>query len=89
MPVHAPSEPFLGDGLETARLLVLLFRVFFPAAPIRIEGKTEKEIEQRVGIIMWLFWDGARLMEIERRRTTEEKEKNGRDNCNSKVSRGW
>lgn len=38
---------------------------FSTAAPIRIEGKMEKEIERQVGIIMELFWDGVVLMEIE------------------------
>ncbi|KAJ6132070.1 hypothetical protein N7471_007285 [Penicillium samsonianum] len=75
MPMHAPSEQFLGGGVEAAQFHVLLFRVFSVVAPIKIEGKMEKGIERQVGIIMGLFWDGTRLMEIERRRTTEEKEK--------------
>ena len=75
MSMHAPSELFLGGGVEAARSHMLLFRVFSTAAPIRIEGKIEKEIERQVGIIMRLFWSGWRLMESERRRTMEEKEK--------------
>lgn len=75
MPMHAPSEPFLGSGVEAAGLHVPLFRIFSPAAPIRLEGKMEEEIEQQVGIIMGLFWDGAKLMQIEKRRTREKKQK--------------
>lgn len=76
MPMHAPSEPFLGGGVKTAWLHVLPFCVFFSSCTHknrRDDG--EKQIEQQLGIIMGLIWDGARLIENERRRTTEEKEK--------------
>lgn len=73
--MHAPSELFLGGGVEAAQIHVLLFRVLSTAALIRIEEKMEKGIERQVGIIMGLFWNGSRLMEIERRRMMEEKEK--------------
>jgi hypothetical protein len=74
--MHAPSELLLGGGVEAAQIHVLLFRVVLStAALIRMEGKTEKGIEPQMGIIMGLFWNGSRLMEVERRRTMEGKEK--------------